>query len=295
MNLRPITYSLLILILTSCAPLSKSQLKMSHNYYESITNYPRYYKELNVRVADLDLEAKNLRSSLQTSDIQRVGTIISSINEYEDAMRLPDSVLLHTQYIDQYIQDYYSLIPNGFSIYRTLKGTTETIGGIFGLTSVVSSILPSNSNSINPTKRRKIQEHVLTSREGLKSSLIALQKHINESFLPRLENIDKQSIDDFEKLLESINKSTPPLDYYTKHNRMLTDFYQRLYRTKSLIKQLSKAIDSFIIVEKELADRFVEKEKIDTEETHLNELIGDMQRISYLLQDLNDYTQRSTP
>ncbi|MEQ9467886.1 MAG: hypothetical protein RLN88_10780 [Ekhidna sp.] len=285
---------LLILFLASCAPLSKSQLKMSNNYYESIANYPRYYRELNVAVADLDLEAKNLKSSLQTTDTERIETIINSINEYEDAMRLPDSIQVHTRYIDQYVQDYYSLIPNGFSIYRTLKGTTETIGGIFGLGGVVSGILPSNPSSINPTKRRKIQEQVLTSGTELRKSLTILRNYIDKSFIPRLEYIDRQSIEDFERLLESINNSTPPLEYYTRHNRMLTDFYQRLYRTKSLVKQLSKAIDSFMVVEKELTDRFAEKANIDIEETHLNELINDMQRINYLMHDLDDYKQKST-
>ena len=61
---------------------------MSHNYFEAIANYPRYYRELNVRVADLDLEAKNLESSLHDSDSLRIATIVSSIHEYESAMKI---------------------------------------------------------------------------------------------------------------------------------------------------------------------------------------------------------------
>lgn len=277
-----------LLLLSSCAPLSKSQLKGSHNYFEAIANYPRYYRALNVTVADLNLEAKNLESSLHSSDSLRVATIIYSINEYEESMIVPDSILIHTKYLDTYIQNYYSLIPNGFNIYRALKGTTETISGIFGLGGVVSGILPNQINGLNPTKKGKIQAHILSSESYLMESLLKLKEYINESYLPRLEEIDRESIKHFEALLSSINHKTPPLEYYTKHNRMLTQFYQRLYHTKSLVKQLSKSIDSFMVVEKELTRSFKERGKLDMESTHINELLNDMQRINYLLVDLNE-------
>ncbi len=259
---------------------------MSHNYFQAIANHPRYIQELNVRVADLNLEAKNLESSLHQSDSLRIATIINSINAYEESMRIPDSIIVHSKVLDKYIQNYYLLIPNGFSIYRALKGTTETIGGIFGLGGVVSGILPSNINGLNPTKKRKIQTHVLSSETDLIVSLNVLKNYINTSYLPRLDAIDKQSIADFELLLESINNKTPPLEYYTKHNRMLTQFYQRLYHTKNMVRHLSKSIDTFIIVEKEITASFKEKEKIDVESTHLNELVNDIQRVNYDLIDL---------
>lgn len=288
MKLRITIWVLIISTLIGCAPLSKSQLKMSHNYFQAVANHPRYIQQLNVSVADLNLEAKNLESSLHTSDSLRIATIIGSINQYEESMRIPDSIVVHTKVVDKYIQNYYLLIPNGFSIYRALKGTTETIGGIFGLGGVVSGILPSNINGLNPTKKRKIQAHVLNSEVELIYSLEVLKTYINSSYLPRLNQIDNQSIADFELLLESINNKTPPLEYYTKHNRMLTEFYQRLYHTKNLVKHLSKSIDTFILVEKEIANSFKEKEKVNVENMHLNELVNDMQRMNYLLIDLND-------
>ena len=275
------------LFIASCAPLSKSQLKMSHNYFEAIANYPRYYRELNVRVADLNLESKNLESSLHTSDSARIATIIQSINAYEESMHIPDDMVAHIRNVDEYIQEYYLLIPNGFSLYRALKGTTETIGGIFGLGGVVSGILPSNVNGLNPTKKRKIQAHLLDSEDTLILSLNVLKDYINTTYLPKLEQIDMQSIANFEILLASINNKTPPLEYYTKHNRMLTEFYQRLYHTKNLVKQLSKSIDTFILVEKEITDSFHEKAKVNMEKTHMDDLIGDMQRINFLVRDLN--------
>ncbi|WP_420319159.1 hypothetical protein [Ekhidna sp.] len=240
-----------------------------------------------MRVADLNLEAQNLESSLHESDSIRIATIIKSINEYESAMQIPDSILAHTKVIEKYIQNYYLLIPNGFNLYRALKGTTETIGGLFGLGSVVSSVLPNNINGLNPTKKRKIQAHILSSETSLIQSLRILKNYINTVYLPKLNEIDKKSINDFEILLASINSSTPPLEYYTMHNRMLTEFYQRLFRTKNLVNQLSKSIETLILVEQEITKSFTTKEMIDFEKTHMNELINDMQRVNFIVQDLN--------
>ncbi|MEQ8906560.1 hypothetical protein [Ekhidna sp.] len=278
----------LITLVNSCAPLSKSQVKASHNYFEAVANYPRYYRELNTTVADLNLEAQNLESSLHTSDSLRVATIIQSINEYQRSMKIPDSILVHVRYLEKYVQDYYSLIPDGFNIYRALKGTTETIGGIFGLGGVVSGILPNSVNGLNPTKKRKIQTHVLSSEESLVESLSKLRNYINVFYLPLLEKIDDKSIVDFEDLLSSINDKTPPLEYYTKHNRMLTLFYQRLYATMSLVRQLSRAIDTYMKVEKQLTDSFQERGRLEMESTHINALLSEMQRINFLVVDLND-------
>lgn len=272
--------------ISSCAPLSKSQLKMSHNYFEAVANYPRYYREMNMRVADLDLESKNLESSLSTSDSSRIATIIYSINAYEQAMQIPPDVTNHVKNIDEYIQEYYLLLPNGFNIYRALKGTTETIGGLFGVGGVVSGILPNNIGGLSASKKRKIRSHLLESESELITSLSKLQAFIDAYYLPKLEEIDKKSIVYFEALLESISGTTPPIDYYVKHNRMLTDFYQKLYLTRSTVKQLSKAINSFMVVEKEITSSFQEKNKVDLEETHLDNLIGDIQRISFLVKDL---------
>lgn len=278
----------LITLVSSCAPLTKSQVRVSHNYFEAVANYPRYYRELNTTVADINLEAQNLESSLQTSDSIRVATIIESINEYQRSMRIPDSILVHVRYLERYVQDYYSLIPNGFNIYGALKGTTETIGGIFGLGGVVRGILPNNVNGLNPTKKRKIRMHVLSSEATLLESLTILKGYINNSYLPQLEKIDDKSIVDFEDLLSSINDTTPPLEYYTKHNRMLTTFYQRLYATMSLVRQLSRAIESYEKVEKQLTKSFQERGRLEMESTNVNALLSEMQRINFLIVELNE-------
>lgn len=279
---------LLLLAVASCAPLSKSQVKLSHNYFETIANYPRYYRELNKNVAALNLEAKNLESSLQDSDSIRVATIINSINEYEESMKLPDSIQRHAKFLDSYIQNYYLMIPNGFNVYQALKGTTETIGGIFGLGGVVRGILPNNVSAVNPKKKRKIRQHIFESHEQLNTSLQVLHSYMNSTYSPKLNEISRETIEDFESLLNSINKETTSLEYYTKHNRMLTVFYRKLFLTKNLSEQFSQSIASFLNAENGIVRSFSEKQRVDLESSNLSDLINDMQKIRFQIEDLNE-------
>ena len=278
----------LVLAVSSCAPLSKSQVKLSHNYFETVANYPRYYRELNKNIAALNLEAKNLESSLQNSDSIRVATIINSINEYEELMKLPDSIQWHAKFLDSYIQNYYLMIPNGFNVYQALKGTTETIGGIFGLGGLVSGILPKSMGGLNPKKKKKIRQHIFDSHKQLNLSLNVLHEYMASTYNPILDDISKKTIVDFELLLNSVSKETTSLEYYTKHNRMLTVFYRKLFLTKNLSNQFSQSIQSFIVAENGISRSFKDNQKVDLESSNLSDLINDMQKIRFLIEDLNE-------
>lgn len=277
-----------LLLMESCAPLSKTQIKLTHHYFETITNYPNYYRELNSSIANLQLEASNLESSLQTSDSIRVAWLIESINSYEKALKLPDSILMDIRYVEGYIQDYYLLLPNGFNIYQALKGTTETITGIFGLGGVAHAILPKDVPGLNPTKKRKIKSHLYNSETALIRSLTDIKRYVDEVYIPELEKIDNSSIADFESLLNTISERTDPIIYYTQHNRMLTEFYRKLFLTKNLARNLSTSIEPFINAEQVLTTQLMEWKKIDPETQHLSILIRNIQRIQSILIDLDN-------
>lgn len=280
-----------LLFTQSCAPLSKTQVKLTHHYFETITNYPNYYRELNSSIANLQLEARNLESSLQNSDSIRVAWLINSINSYEKALKLPDSILMDIRYVEGYIQDYYLLLPNGFNIYQALKGTTETITGIFGLGGVAHALLPKDVPGLNPTKKRKIKSHLYNSEKTLIQSLTNIKRHVDQVYLPELEKIDNSSIADFEALLNTISEKTDPIIYYTQHNRMLTEFYRRLFLTKNLARNLSASIDPFINAEQVLSTQLMERKKIDPETQHLSILIRNIQRVQSIIIDLDTETR----
>lgn len=275
-----------LIICFACAPLSKTQVKLTHNYFETITNYPNYYRELNGSIANLTLEARNLESSLKSSDSVRIATLIYSINEYEKGLKLPDSILHQIRYVERYIQDYYLLLPNGFNVYQALKGTTQTITGFFGLGGLVGGILPNNVPGLNPTKSRKIKQHIYTSEDELLRCLKSIKTFVNSYYIPVLEKIGDESIRDFEELLNTINAQTGPIEYYTQHNRMLTEFYRKLFLTKSLASTLASSIDPFIRTEQKLTSSLNERKKIDPETPHLSELVRNIQRIQSMILDL---------
>jgi hypothetical protein len=276
----------LLLMFSSCAPLSKSQVKLSHNYFETIANYPLYHRQLNTQVAQVCLESMNLESSLQKSDSQRVAMIIISIKEYEKALEIPDSIASHLRYIENYVQNYYVLLPNGFNVYQALKGTTETISNMFGLGAIAKSILPKNISGLNTVKKKRIKNHLVNSEKDLLKSLDAIKYFIDKTYLPTLENINTSSIDRFEELLIGIKNKPDALEYYTLHNRMLTKFYQNLFLTKSLAASLSRSIDPFVRTEKHIINKLSERQKIDSETVHLNELVREIQRIKKNMIDL---------
>ena len=92
-----------------------------------------HVRQLNERVANLELESQNLGSALQPSDSMRVRTIIVALTAFENDLRLPDSVRRNIEIVDQYIKGYYAYIPKGYDIYKTFKIASETIGGMFGI------------------------------------------------------------------------------------------------------------------------------------------------------------------
>lgn len=111
---------------------------------------------------------------------------------------------------------------------------------------------------------------------------------MTSTYTPKLDEISKKTIEDFETLLNSVSKETTSLEYYTHHNRMLTVFYRKLFLTKNLSTQLSQSIESFIKAERGITKNFSVKQKVDLESTNLSDLINDMQKIQFLIEDLNE-------
>lgn len=280
------------ILLTSClcvhAQLSKSQLKMTNTYFEVIANHPRYVRLLNQEIAELMLESNNLRASLQLSDSVRISSLIYSIDAFEEFTFLPDSVNIRVNRINDYIQTYYEIIPNGFGVYQAIKGTTESIGGVFGVGGLIGAILPNREPGLSSKKKKKLRNHLISSEEAFLADLKFLRVYIEQGFLPVLVQIEHAASSDFRVLMESIEERTAPLDYYTKHNRLVTRFYQKMVLAKSLTRQLIQLMNTIEQAERELISRVQEKQKVDLVDTHFNQLVVDVSRINANLQNLQE-------
>jgi hypothetical protein len=174
------------------------------------------------------------------------------------------------------------LIPDGFDAYKALKSTTQSIGGIFGLGSVVSALLPDIDRSLRNAKKKGIKRHMDSSSDELRSRLLNIQKYIKAIYLPKIEAINDESSDQFESLFQDLKVKNDALTYYTEHNHLLVDFYQELHRTRQLARLIAHSVDLFRDTEKEIITLTRERAKITPELVSLNELLRNLQKVRTL-------------
>ncbi len=273
------------LFLCSCTSLRKSQTRLIGNYFNTITNYPGNLRKLNERVAKLSLESDNLKSALYKSDSLRVRYLVEAINNYDNNLTLPDSVLGEIDSIDDYIRGYYVLVPNGFNIYKALKGTSESIVGIFGLKGVVSSILPDKSVQISNAKKRKIDEHFKSQSLKFHESLSVIKSWIDNYAIPQIDETNQEIQLNVQRLFEERNGSVSSLEHYFTYNRHFKEFFQRIISTRKLYATISVSINHIQEAEKEIQLMTNERKKIDQDSRQLHQLANDIQRMKQLLEE----------
>lgn len=279
----PFFLTFFLLIGVGCGPLRKSQVRLIGNYYNTLTNYPGNVRKLNERVAKLTLESDNLRSSLHPSDSLRVGALVTAINEYQANLALPDSILLEVDFLDNYMRGYYVLVPNGFNIYKALKGTSESIGGMFGLKPVVSSILPDKSVEITNAKKRKILAHFQGQSEGLHQCLTEIKSYIDTHSIPEIDRTSQKMQADMQLLFLDRNGSVSSVDHYFNYNRHFISFFQKLIQTRKLYASVSKSLTNILETEMEIQRMTVERNKVYRDSYQLHILVSDMQKMQALL------------
>ncbi len=279
---------LLILFLSNCAPLTKTQVKLTVNYFETITSLPNHCRDVNYHLADLSLNSRILESALINSDSQRVASLVDAISVYENQLEIPDSLALHLQYLETYIQTFFILIPDGFDAYKALKTTSQSVGGFFGLGGVISAVLPDVSTNVKPARKRKIKGHIENSSDSLKFHARKIIGIINYGYLPHLELIDKESRKYFQYLFDDIQEKPDPVEYYTNHNRLLVDYYQNLYNTKQISQLLVKTLQLMLSAQDDIILRLEERAKINPEIARLSELVRNLQKIKKLHAESED-------
>ena len=291
MKVKLILLVLVILATWSCAPLSKTQTKRTKNYFETITYFPETFRVLNKNVAYLQLEQDNLESAMQTSDDQRVAILIQAIDVYETSVKLPDSLKINVNAMEAYIQRYYLLLPDGFSIYKALRGTTETISGLFGLGGLVGSVLPKNV-SLNPERKRKIIKHLSKNHDQVKTSLMSMRNYLTNFYLPKIDSIEQHTKLNFQSMLTKIDHNSQPVDYYTNYNRLVTNFYSRLFLARSLTRSLIVATDSFLKTHDELIASVEQRDKVNPNPISIQALSNELTKITGLLKELEGATYK---
>lgn len=274
-----------VFILIGCSPLRKSQVRLIGNYYNTLANYPGNVRKLNERVAKLSLESDNLKSALYPSDSLRVDALLAAINQYEANLTLPDTILSQVDFLDNYIRGYYVLVPNGFNVYKAFKGTTESIGGIFGLRSVASSVLPDKTVEITNAKERKILAHFKGQSKELRQCLISIKFYIDQYAVPKIDSTNREIQQGVQKLFADKNEAISSREHYFTYNRHFIDFFQKTIQTRKLYLNISASLTNILETEKEIQRMTASRIKIDRDSYQLHILATDVLKMKSLLEE----------
>ena len=276
------TFLLIIIGVTSCAPLKRSQVILVGNYFNTIAGYPDYIRELNAYQADLTLQADNLHSSLILSDTLRIAALIHAVQQYENELVFPDSIATSLTDLEAYIRGYYILAPNGFDLYKTIKSTTESIGSMFGLKAVVSALLPEARSNVSDFKKRKIYAHFSSQENALQANLQNLKLHIDLHMIGHIDSVQAQVRRDVQLLFIHEGDPITPLDYYFNYNQYFSDYFQRINKIRKLAISVSTSLDHIIKTEAEIKSMTSQRQKIQRDSRKLHQLADDVRMIQQI-------------
>lgn len=280
-------FGILVLLFSGCTSLRKSQTRVIGNYYYTLAEFPSNVRKLNERSAEVVLESQNLKSALYQSDSARIYSLVNVINEYDIALALPDSIIAEVEYIERYIRGYYTLIPNGFNIYNTLKGTSETVSSFFGLRPVVSTILPERSPELNSAKRKKVTQHFRSQSERFRQSLTSIKSYIDGHIIPEINDSYSGMQQNVQHLFGNDSTSVSSLDYYFQYSQYFNDLFQTVINTKRLYLSISNSLSLLLDTEREIQRMTQERNNIKKDSELLHKLVLEMQRIRLLIEETN--------
>ncbi|MEM9896067.1 MAG: hypothetical protein AAF789_06830 [Bacteroidota bacterium] len=274
--------------MTNCSTLTKSQLRLSRNYFQTVSEFPAIYQTANRESAITRLESQNLKSALQITDSLRINMLLSSIDQFEGQLLLPDTIQNKILYIEKFCESFFVLMPNGFSFYKAMKGTTESLGGLVGVGGIISSILPNDIESVNRKRSKRIARHISTSQDGFFYALDQVKLYIDSVHLPRIQRIEETTKIDFEDLLSSIEEDKSPYLHYTQYNRVLSAFFKRLYLTKEILKNISGTMEPMKQAYLKMKRQTTERKKVNPNTAELTSLAKMNERIKSYLQLLEE-------
>ncbi len=284
-KLSPILFGMVLLLLfSSCTTLHKSQVSLIGNYYSTLAEYPGNIKKLDEQAADIALEAGNIESALYESDSVRINELVDAIGVYSEDIVLPDSIRTEIDQIEQYIRGYYVLVPNGFSIYRALKGTSESIGSFFGVRPVVSTVLPEREE-ISERKKQKIAKHFKSQSQQFRHSLKVIKSYVDNHLIPQVDDSNAEMKQNIQRLFNENDVRISSLNYYFDYNKYFADLFQKAIKTKKLYVSISNAIDLLLETETEIQKMTKDRGKLNTGSERLHKLVAETQRIKILIEE----------
>lgn len=264
-----------LILASSCAPLSKSQVSLTRNYFSTVTNYSDLLEDVNAHVADSRFASQQLESLL-ADDSLKFRSMISAIRTYERELQLPDSIETELDYLNDYVQKYYALIPAGINIYGVIKGAGSSVPGM----GLVARLLPNFNVNISSKRKRKVKAHIHKRGAEVQASLCVLEGWAGQKLL-ELQNIEQESLQNLRVLELTLQKQTDTYEYYAKAQKVITLFYRQVFLTRKVVQNLSESIRVFQNLEEDLRNRTRERRKHIRNSTHLAEMVRKLETIRH--------------
>lgn len=232
----PISIILWVLFISSCSPLTKSQVTVTRNYFSTLANYPKYFEEINIHIADVNLSAKKLENFF-TEDSLKFTRLIPAIRAYEQETILPDSVIVLVDSLNNYIQEYYSLIPAGFNILGVIRGAGSAVPVFGGVAKAIPDIHLTNREA------RHVIRHLNRYGNRIEPIVIKLQDWMDQTCKKELLRIEEQEIKALQELDYELQALDNTYEYFAKSQSVITSYYQQIFLTRRLIDELILSMD----------------------------------------------------
>ena len=268
-----------MILTTACSPLTKTQLKSVNQYYQTLGPFPSYYRELQKYTANIKLNRLLLYPESYKVDSVMIESLVKSFENYSKDMIIfgkTDSAIIT---LDNYIRDYFLLLPNGFRLIKIITSGTSAIGKYFGIGDVMQSVMPQKGVYISKTRARKIKEYIRNGNSLVTECTDLMKSYSGSLFRNNLSNENIYIRENYKKFLADLKDKPGSYEYYAVYNKIFINHFQTIYNTQLYVKQLKKVIDNIKLAQFALNELTDSRENLKQGIPEIHDLYIEMSKL----------------
>lgn len=274
--------SVLGLGLSSCGPLSRTQLKTVHEYYEATVNVTDFPKELVRQSASSKFGTVKLYPLTYDDDSLMVDHLIEEFSVYKSRLDPSSSMARTIDQLEEQSEVYFRLTPNGFKHFRVLKSGSMALTRYLGFGFIPESVFNIERKNPRPRGRKKIYNQFKKSLELVPQSLDELKSEV-DSILVTLESDEANLRGAYMKFLKDIKGRKDSYAIYSMYNPIFLDQFTRLHEVRLLGLKTIELIESWKLAHAELAENIDERKRLKEGMKYTQEVISKQTEVRRIL------------
>jgi uncharacterized protein YceK len=247
-RMKKLFYIMLIacgIVMSGCSPLTKTQSKAVNHYFQTIGNYADYTRELNKTKAKIRLNRLQLYPESYDIDTLMIEALVKSFESYQKEMKLNPELDSALDRLDNYVNDYFLLTPNGFRVIKILSGGSSLIGSYFGLGNLINSAFNYGKEvNLLPSNAKKVKKHIGNGRKVIDESADVIRQFAEDVLLNILNRENIYIRENYRKFLGDLKGKPDSYDYYSIYNTIFIRHFEIIYNTKVLANQLMESTEA---------------------------------------------------